>query len=114
MGAWQGGYPRRVPEIRAATLDDVDEVYELLDTRSRAAFGISELARRYVETDFRRVDTDRFVAVSREGVVGYAHLTPAHELVHVASDGGVADALLDQVEARGRARGFDAIEVTVV
>src|SRR4051795_1006758 len=112
MGASQGGYPRRVPEIRAATLDDVDEVYALLDARSRAAFGISEMSRQYVEADFRRVDADRFVAVAAGAIVGYAHLTPTHELVHAASDAAVADALLDQVEARGRERGFDTIEVT--
>jgi mycothiol synthase len=114
MGAWQGGYPRRVPEIRAATLDDVDQVYALLDARSRAAFGISELSRRYVEADFRRIDADRFVAVAGGAIVGYAHLTSAHELVHAASDAGVGDALLTEVESRGRERGFDAIEVTVV
>jgi mycothiol synthase len=104
----------RVPEIRAATLDDVGEVYALLDARSRATFGISELSRRYVEGDFRRADADRFVAVAAGVIVGYAHLTSAHELVHAASDAGVADALLERVEARARERGFDAIEVTVV
>ena|SRR6476646_171424 len=39
MGASGGGYRCRVAEIRDATPDDFDAVFELLDVRSRAALG---------------------------------------------------------------------------
>jgi ribosomal protein S18 acetylase RimI-like enzyme len=101
-------------DIRDATPDDVEQVYELLAARSRAAFGVSELSRGLVEADFRRLEVDRFVATAGSRVVGYAHLTSGHELVHAAADPGVGDALLAHVERRARDRAFDAVEATVV
>jgi mycothiol synthase len=114
MGACEGGYPRRMVDIRDATPDDVEEVYELLDVRSRVAFGASELSRDQVEADFRRLRVDRLVATVGKRIVGYAHLTSAHDIVHAATDPAVGDALLQHVERRARERGFDAVQATVV
>src|SRR4051812_8743885 len=113
MGARTGGYRGRVVDIRDATPADVEAVYELLDARSRAAFGISEMSRAGVGDAFRRLNTDRLVAVNG-AVVGYAHLTSDQELVIAAQDAAVGDALLARVEERARDRGFTALEATVV
>jgi ribosomal protein S18 acetylase RimI-like enzyme len=101
-------------EIRSATPADAEEVYELLDARSRAAFGVSEVSRDAVARDFKRTVADRWVAVREGEPVGYAHLSSSHELVHAARDPDVGDALLALAEARARTLGFDAIEATVV
>lgn len=114
MGASEGGYRGRVPEIRAATLADAEHVYELLDARSRAAFGVSEVSRDAVVRDFERVAADRWVAVDGGALSGYAHLSSSHELVHAARDAKVGAALLARAEARARRLHYDAIEVTVV
>src|SRR3954469_13904472 len=70
-GVPDGGYRGRVADMRVATLEDVDGVYELLDVRSRAAFGVSEVVRSNVEADFRRVAADRWVADEGGAIVGY-------------------------------------------
>jgi mycothiol synthase len=103
-----------VPEIRAATVDDVDQVFELLDARSRAAFGHSEVSRPLVEGELRRSIDDRFVAEDDGRVVGYAHVSPANDVVVATGDAGTADDLLARVEERARARGADVIEATMV
>jgi mycothiol synthase len=103
-----------VAGIRDATPDDLDPVHALLDRRSRAAFGISELTRADVETDFRRPGVDRWVAEVGGDIVGYAQLTSTHDLVHAARDPAVGDALLARAEAKARERGFDAVEAIVV
>jgi predicted N-acetyltransferase YhbS len=114
MGAWAGGYPRRVPEIRAATVDDAEHVFELLDARSRAAFGGSEVSKPLVLGEIRRSVEDRFVAEENGRVVGYAHVRPAHDVVVATGDGDTANALLAAVEERARTREIAAIEATVV
>jgi len=103
-----------VPEIRAATPDDAEQVFELLDARSRAAFGASEVSRPLVLGEIRRSVDDRFVAVEDGRVVGYAHVRPTHDVVVATGDATTADALLAAVEERARARAVDAIEATVV
>src|SRR4051794_23038725 len=103
MGARSGGYRGPVADIRDATPGDVEAVYELLDARSRAAFGISEMTRAGVGDAFQRLNTDRLVAVNG-AVVGYAHLTSGQELVIAAEDTAVGDALLARVEQRARER----------
>lgn len=107
-------YPRRVPEIRAATAEDAQQVFELLDTRSRAAFGASEVSRTLVLREIRRSIDDRFVAVEDGRVVGYAHVRPSHDVVVATGDAATADALLASVEERARVRDVEAIEATVV
>jgi len=115
MGACRtGGYRWRVPEIRAATIDDAERVFELLDARSRAAFGSSEVSRPLVLGEIRRSVDDRFVAVDDGSVVGYAHIRPTHDVVVVAGDAATAEALLACVEERARSQGVAAIEATVV
>jgi predicted N-acetyltransferase YhbS len=114
MGAWAGGYPRRVPEIRAATADDGEEVFELLDARSRAAFGTSEVSKPLVLGEIRRSVEDRFVAEENGRVVGYAHVGAAHDVVVATEDAHTADALLACVEERARRRDIAAIEATAV
>lgn len=103
-----------MPEIRAATVGDVEQVFELLDARSRAAFGTSEVSRPFVEAELRRSIADRFVAEQSGVVVGYAHVRPTHDVVVATSDAETADGLLARVEQRARERGAEAIEATVV
>ena len=115
MGACQGGgYPRRVPEIRAATIEDAEQVFELLDARSRAAFGSSEVSRPHVLGEMRRSVDDRFVAEEAGSMVGYAHVRPGGDVVVATGDAATADALLARVEQRARACDLAAIEATVV
>src|SRR3954468_7147231 len=113
MGAWAGGYPRRVPEIRAATADDGEEVFELLDARSRAAFGTSEVSKPLVLGEIRRSVEDRFVAEENGRVGGDGHVGAAHGVV-ATEEPHTADALLACVEERARRRGIAAIEATAV
>jgi mycothiol synthase len=103
-----------VPEIRAATVDDAEQVFELLDARSRAAFGSSEVSRPLVLGEIGRSVEDRFVAEENGRVVGYGHVRPTHDVVVAAGDAPTADALLAAVEERARARDITAIEATVV
>ena len=103
-----------MPEIRAATVDDAAQVFELLDARSRAAFGRSEVSRPLVAAELRRSIDDRFLAEEAGRVVGYAHVRPSHDVVVATTDAATADALLACVEERARAHDFDAIEATVV
>ena len=100
--------------IRDATEGDLEQVYELLAARSRAAFGVSELTRDEVAVDFRRLGADRWVATDNGRVIAYAHLTSTHHFVHAAVDPDVGHTLLDRIEERARERGFDNLEVTVV
>ena len=100
-----------MPEIRHATHDDLDAVFDLLSARSRAAFGISQVERRFVEHDFTIEGTDPFVAIEDGAIVGYAALNSAQDLAHTASDPAVGDTLLAHVEERARERGFDSLAV---
>src|SRR6266851_1956396 len=103
MGASRGGYRCRVAEIRTAQPEDVDGIFDLLSTRSRAAFGISEVVREHVALALnRRTGTDRWVAVADGGIAGYAALDSAQDLVHSAVKPSVGDALLSRAEARAR------------
>ncbi len=115
MGASRGGYRCRVADIRTATPDDLDGIFDLLSTRSRAAFGISEILREHVAHALGRTNgTDRWVALDGAEIVGYAALDSSQDLVHAAVDPGVGDALLARADARAAERGFDHISVTAV
>jgi mycothiol synthase len=103
-----------VPQIRTATPDDVDAIFDLLAARSRAAFGSSEVQRAFVARDFAVAGTDSWVAVEKDSVVGHATLNSGHELAHAARDAAVGDALLERVEARAREREMETLSVTVV
>ncbi|HWJ33502.1 MAG TPA: GNAT family N-acetyltransferase [Gaiellaceae bacterium] len=100
-------------EIRAATVDDAGRVFELLDARSHAAFGRSEVSRPLVEAELHRSIDDRFVAEDGGRLVGYAHVRPTHDVVVATGDAATADHLLSRVEDRARERDIDVIEATV-
>ncbi|MFL6029520.1 MAG: GNAT family N-acetyltransferase [Gaiellaceae bacterium] len=101
--------------IRAATWDDFDEIVDLLDARSRAAFGVSEVKPEYVRQRWAMPGYDPgWVAASGEGIVGYAALDGTQDMLHAAVDADVGDALLERVEGRARERGFDHVAVTAV
>jgi len=111
-------YRGAVTEIRGATWADFDRVYELLDARSRASFGISELKPAYVRAAWElpgfTVGEDNWVVVDGPTVLGYAALGSDRELVHTAAEAADGDRLLAAVEARARALGFATIATTVV
>ena len=100
--------------IREATEEDFESVFELLDTRSRAAFGISDQTRAFLRERWDIPSTDKWVAVEKGSVVGYAGLDEDQNFVHAATDREVGDALLAQVELQARARGFPHVAVVSV
>src|SRR5919204_6844468 len=118
MGASAQSSLTTVTTIRSATWDDLEPVVELLDARSRAAFGTSEVQLAHVRAEWELpsfvVGRDNWVAVDDGRVVGYAHLDARRNFQHAALDPEVGDALLTRVEERGRARGFDRISVVAV
>src|SRR3954464_11133367 len=98
MGAWAGGYRWRVVEIRDATWDDFDAVVELLDARSRAVFGISEVQADHVRQRWELPGFERgWVAAAKEGLTGCAHPAATQEATISAEDAGLGDALLERV-----------------
>lgn len=100
-------------QIRATTDDDFDAVFALLEARSRAAFGVSELQREHFRHSWGLVEG--WVATNgADEVLGYAALSSAHELSHAAAAPDVGDALLARVEKQARRRGFAHLEATVV
>ena len=105
-------------EIRGATWEDLEGVHELLDARSRAAFGISELRFEHLRDRWKlpafSVGLDNWVARENGRIVGYAAVDAARELEHAAKDAGTGDALLVQAEERARERRFDTLTTTVV
>ena len=102
-------------DIRTARADDLDGIFDLLSTRSRATFGISEIEREHVAQALTRANgTDRWVALDDTSIVGYAALDSSQELVHAAADAETGDALLARAEARARERGFGQLAVTAV
>jgi mycothiol synthase len=107
-----------VTEISGATWDDLDDVYELLDVRSQAASGISELKFELLRDRWKlpafAVGRDNWVAREHDRIVGYAAVDAARELEHAAKDAAVGDALLARAEERARERGFETLAVTAV
>lgn len=113
MGAIGGGYRGAVPEIRAATPDDVDTVFELLSARDRVLFGSSDLSRDLVAADFALEGFDRWLAVDGSVVTGYGHLAPTQDVVVSAADAAVADALLARAEEQAQKRGLATIAIEI-
>lgn len=115
MGAWAGGYRCRVAEIRDATWEDFDAVVELLDSRSRVVFGLSEVQADHVRQHWELPGCERgWVADSANGLVGYASLDATQEATVTGTDADVADPLLGRVLTRARERAFDHVAVTAV
>ncbi len=100
--------------IRDATPADFDAVFELIDARSRAAFGVSEQKPEYLRQRWALPGYDKWVAIEDGVVVGYAAIDEDQEFVHAAADPTVGDALFAHVEHQARVRGFDQLSATVV
>jgi ribosomal protein S18 acetylase RimI-like enzyme len=100
--------------IRDATSDDFGAVFELLDLRSRAAFGISDQKPEYLRQRWELPGLGKWVAVEDGAVAGYAALGEDQEVVHAAIDPVVGDALFAHVEHQARGRGFPHVAVTAV
>ena len=98
--------------VREAKDPDLDAVFTLLEERSRAAFGVSELQREHLETTWRL--GTHWVADADGDIIGYAHLSPGQSLTLAAVDPAVGDEVLRAAEAEARRRGFDHVSVTAV
>jgi ribosomal protein S18 acetylase RimI-like enzyme len=103
-----------VADIREATEEDFEAVFQLLESRSRAAFGISDQTREFLEPRWARPSFGKWVAVESEEIAGYAGLDEDQELVHAAADPAIGDALLAHAEQAARERGFRHVSVTAV
>jgi mycothiol synthase len=114
MGAHVGEYRCLVPDIRAATWEDFEAVFELLEARSRAAFGISQQDPKHLRQRWELPGGGRWVAVEDGSIVGYAVLDESQEVGHAAAEPNVGDALFAHVEQEARHRGFDHVSVTAV
>ena len=112
MGASGGGYRCRVAAIRDATPADFEAVFDLLDTRSRAAFGVSEEKPEFLRQRWALPGYGKWVAIEDGAVVGYVALDEDQELVHTAADATVGDELLAHVEHEARVRGFNQLSAT--
>jgi len=114
MGALRAEYRCPVAEIRGFEPDDFDQVFDLLDARSRAIFGRSEVGKELRRQWLSVPGTDGWVAVEAEAIVGHATLNESHDVGVAAVDPAVNDALLATVETRARERGFDTLVVVTV
>jgi ribosomal protein S18 acetylase RimI-like enzyme len=103
-----------VAAIRDATEDDFEAVFELLDARSRAAFGISQQKREHLRQRWGLPSTGKWVAVENGAVLGYVSLEEDQSLVHAATDPELGDALLAHVEHQARIRGYAHVDVVAV
>ena len=102
-------------EIRDATWEDFDAVVELLDTRSRAVFGVSEVQADHVRQRWQLPGFERGWVSEADGrLAGYASLDATQEATVTTTDADVADALLERVLERASERGFDHVAVTTV
>ena len=95
-------------EIRSATPDDLELAYELLSAQSRAAFGISEVARSDLEQRWSAAVVDRYLTDA-----GYAALDETGTFELAAADRAEADALFETVAARARERGLAELHTVV-
>src|SRR5262249_53283929 len=118
MGACGESSLLAVATIRPATWDDLDAVYALLDARSRAAFGVSDVQLAHVRAEWElpsfEVGRDNWVAADNGAAGGYASLESRRDCVPAARDDAVGDGLLARVEERAREKNFDWIAVTAV
>ncbi|HWD37313.1 MAG TPA: GNAT family N-acetyltransferase [Fimbriimonas sp.] len=101
--------------IRPATWDDLDAVFDLLSTRDRALYGISDLQLEHLRIDWElpsfTVGLDNWVAEAGGALAGYASLEWGHNLVHTAADPDTGDALLGPIVERARALGLESLQL---
>ena len=114
MGALRAEYRCAVAEIRDATWDDFDAVFELLSARSRAAFGISQLQPASLRQRWELPGGGRWVATADGAIVGFATLEEEGTMTAAAVDAAVGDALLARVEDAARARGLSRLVASAV
>jgi ribosomal protein S18 acetylase RimI-like enzyme len=103
-----------VGAIRDATWDDFDVVFELLDARSRAAFGVSEQKPEFLRQRWELPGTEKWVAIADAHVAGYASVDEEQHLVLAAVEADVGNALFAHAEQRAQVRGFDHLAATAV
>jgi ribosomal protein S18 acetylase RimI-like enzyme len=100
--------------IRPATWDDLDAVFDLLSTRNRALYGISDLQLEHLRIDWElpsfMVGLDNWVAEDANAVVGYAALAWGHDLVLAAPDPVTEDALFTRIVERARGLGLESLQ----
>jgi len=104
----------RMPSIRDATWDDFDAVFDLLDARSRAAFGVSGQTKERLKQQWELPGAAKWVALVDGHVAGYATLQEDQELGVAAVDPDVGDALLAHAEANAHSRGFEHVSAYAV
>lgn len=95
-------------DIRPAAAEDLEQAFELLSRQSRAAFGVSEVAREHVAQALAMASTDAFLATD-----GYATLDATQTIEIASHDDDTNDALLAALEERADARGFDRLHAVV-
>ena len=101
--------------IRTATWGDFEAVADLLDRRSRAAFGVSQLTADELRFRWQLPGSDiGWVAEIDGEIVGYAGLDGTQNVLHAAVDPDVGDELLARVEERARERRLDHLAITAV
>jgi|SRR3954447_901872 mycothiol synthase len=114
MGALRGEYRCSVADIRDAEWADFDEVFTLLDARSRRAYGVSQEDRKFLEQRWDLPGGGRWVAVDADEIVGYAVLDENQDFSLAALDPHVVNELIVHVERAARMRGFAHLAVTTV
>jgi ribosomal protein S18 acetylase RimI-like enzyme len=100
-----------VTEIREATEDDFEVVFDLLTLRSRAAFGISSEQPAFLRQRWDAPSTDNWVVVENSVLAGYASLDENQDFVHAVQDPEIGDALIAHVEHHAGVRGFPYVAV---
>jgi ribosomal protein S18 acetylase RimI-like enzyme len=111
MGALSAEYRCSVTDIRDATEDDFEAVFDLLTARSRAAFGIASEQPAFLRQRWDAPSTDNWVAVESGAIVGYAALDENQDFIHASKDPEVGDALIAHLEQQARVRGFRYVTV---
>jgi ribosomal protein S18 acetylase RimI-like enzyme len=111
MGALSAEYRCSVTDIRDATEDDLEAVFDLLTARSRAAFGIASEQPAFLRQRWDAPSTANWVAVENGAIVGYAALDEDQDFIHAAKDPEVGDALIAHLEQQARVRGFRYVTV---
>jgi ribosomal protein S18 acetylase RimI-like enzyme len=99
-------------QMRPASADDLDAIFDLFAARDRTAFGTVEVLRRHIAEDLELTSTDHFVALD-DRVVGYGKLDGSGQVVVVSADDAVGTALLEHLRQRAGERGLAPLTAIV-